>query len=55
MTNTTSEMAFTERNMEYAQKVEANEMNPIKSVYLGLFIKITTTPQLKRNYLLYYD
>ena len=36
MTNTTSEMTFTERNMEYAQKVEANEMNPIKSVYLGL-------------------
>lgn len=32
----TSELTFTEMPNEYAQKVEANEMNPVKSVYLSL-------------------
>ncbi|HLP19309.1 MAG TPA: ATP-binding protein [Chitinophagales bacterium] len=32
----TSELTFTDSPNEYAQKVEANEMNPVKSVYLSL-------------------
>jgi signal transduction histidine kinase len=33
---TTSELTFTDMPNEYAQKVEANEMNPVKSVYISL-------------------
>ncbi|HLP49407.1 MAG TPA: ATP-binding protein [Chitinophagales bacterium] len=32
----TSELTFSDNSSEYAQKVEANEMNPVKSVYLSL-------------------
>ncbi len=32
----TSELTLTNQSSEYAQKVEANEMNPFRSVYLGL-------------------
>lgn len=32
----TSELTFSDSSSEYAQKVEANEMNPVKSVYLSL-------------------
>jgi len=34
--DSSSEIAFTNKPSEYAQKVEANEMNPVKSVYLSL-------------------
>ncbi len=34
--DSSSELPFTGQPSEYAQKVEANEMNPIKSVYTGL-------------------
>ena len=32
----TSELTLNNQSNEYAQKVEANEMNPVKAVYLGL-------------------
>jgi signal transduction histidine kinase len=32
----TTQLSFSGKNNEYAQKVEENEMNPIRAVYLGL-------------------
>lgn len=46
-----SQLTFTDNQSEYAQKVQANEMNPFKSVYLSLLnlgVKNSNTKQQKK-------
>jgi len=47
--DSTAELAFTNKPGEYAQKVESNEMNPLKSVYLGLLNLGADTVQQKNQ------
>lgn len=45
----TSQLTFTDNQSEYAQKVQANEMNPFKSVYLSLLNLGAQNLQTKRQ------